>query len=490
MKLTDLLDGLDRRTLQGDPDTVDVSAGVVLDSRAVRPGALFAAVAGRTADGHAYLAQAARQGAVAALVERDDVPAPAGLCLVRVADVRRAAARAAARYFGDPGSRLAVIAVTGTNGKTSVAYMLEAVLRSLGQRVGVIGTGGPRLDGRPVPVATSTVTTPQAPELQEILRHLADRGTDTVVLEASSTALLQHRTDDCAIDIGVFTNLTPDHLEDHGSMAAYQDAKMRLFDGQCALAVANADDPVSARIRQLMPHATLTFSTEGNAADFTATDIETTATGSTFTVHHAGRAHPFRLPLPGRFAVANALAATAALGAAGHGLPETAAALAALAPIPGRFETHRTRGGAVVVVDYAHSTDSLEQVLTTIRGFATGRVTTVFGCGGDRDTTKRAPMARVAAEHSDSVVITTDNPRTEDPEAILDQIEAGLTGTPTPHRRIADRRAAIAYALAAAGPEDVVLVAGKGAETYQLVGDRRLPFADMAVVRELDAAGA
>lgn len=485
MKLSDLLHGLDHHVVTGQADDVDITGGVVFDSRAVTPGSLFAAVAGRHVDGHRFLAQAREAGAAAALVERD-VEAPAGLCVVKVANTRQATAHAASRYFGEPGRDMQVIAITGTNGKTSVAYMLDTILTAAGRRVGVIGTGGPRLAGEAVPVKTTTTTTPEAADLQAILRYMADQNATTVVMEASSTALMQHRTDAAAIDIGIFTNLTPDHLEDHGTMQAYQAAKMRLFDGQCALAVTNADDPVSATVQALMPNATVTFSAAGQPADFTATDIQVSATGTTFTLLHSGNQLGVQIPIPGHFAVANALAAIAAAAAAGIDTQAAIGALAALPQIPGRFETYRARSGAVVIVDYAHSEDSLDKILHTIKTFATARIITVFGCGGDRDTTKRAPMGRVAGQLSDQVVITTDNPRSEDPESILDQIQSGLAATGTPYERIPDRRVAIGHALHVARDGDVVLLAGKGAETTQLVAGNHLPFVDMAVVKEHD----
>ncbi|MFC9324289.1 UDP-N-acetylmuramoyl-L-alanyl-D-glutamate--2,6-diaminopimelate ligase [Kitasatospora sp. NPDC057015] len=485
MKLTDLLAGHPCTVLRGDP-AVEITGGVTDSSEDAGPGSLFVAVPGRHTDGHAFLHRAAAAGATAALVSTAPTAPPDGLCVVLVADTRVAASLAAARYFGEPGRAVDVVAVTGTNGKTSVAAMIESVVGDLTPApVGVIGTGGLRLGGRPVPLATSTPTTPQAVDLHRILAHLRDRRARTVVMEVSSMALAQHRTDHVFAKVGVFTNLTPDHLDDHGTMDAYKRAKLRLFDGLCEQAAVNADDPVAAEILALMPEA-VTYGID-RPARFRATDVVVTAAGSAFRLEHAGRSHRARVPVPGLFGVYNALAAVAACQVLGHAVPDVLCALERLPQIPGRFESLATPTGATVVVDYAHSTDSLEKALTTVRGFATRRVITVFGCGGDRDATKRAPMGAIAGRYSDLVVLTSDNPRSEDPEAILDAITEGLAGTGAAHERITDRRAAIAHALEHAGPGDIVLVAGKGSETYQLIGDQVLPFEDMRVVRELTA---
>lgn len=296
--------------------------------------------------------------------------------------------------------------------------------------------------------------------------------------------LLTHRVDHAHTDVGIFTNLTQDHLDDHGTMENYRDAKLRLFQGLCRRAVVNADDPVGAAIGALMPGAVTTYALD-TEADFRASDLTMDAFGTRFTLHHEGRKYPAAIPVPGRFSVANALATVAACHLLGHDLDGLVGALDRMPPVPGRFERFETPAGTSVIVDYAHSPDSLEKVLSTLRDFARGRIVTVFGCGGDRDITKRARMGEIAGTHSDLCVLTSDNPRHEDPGTIMDQITPGLMATGTPFERLADRRRAIAFALADAGPDDIVLIAGKGSEPYQIVGDRLLPFSDMATVREL-----
>ncbi|MER6005060.1 UDP-N-acetylmuramoyl-L-alanyl-D-glutamate--2,6-diaminopimelate ligase [Nonomuraea angiospora] len=489
MNLRDLLAGCDYRILHGDPDRADVHAGIACHSQRLATGSLYIAIPGNRTDGHRFIADAVARGAVALLVEHPPAaPMPSHVCVVQVADTRATAPLVAARYFGNPSAELRVVAVTGTNGKTSVSYMLETALR-MGTRaaVGVIGTDGSRVGDEPIGIETTTPTTPEAAELQHILRAMRDRGADTVVMEASSMALKLRRVDHTDIDVGIFTNLTPEHLDDHGTMEAYKQAKLVLFGGMCRRAVANADDPVSADIIALMPGAVTTYGLD-TAAEFRATDLRVDATGTSFILHHAGHRQPARVPVPGRFAVSNTLATLAGGHLLGHDLDTLIDTLRALPAIPGRFQTYQTPAGVSVVVDYAHSSDSLQQALTTIREFADRRVVTVFGCGGDRDPGKRAPMGEVAGTHSDVVVVTSDNPRTEDPDAIIDAIMNGLKTTPAVAERITDRRHAITRALETAEPGDIVLIAGKGAEPYQIIGERQVPFDDMSTVREIAAS--
>ncbi|MBT2493258.1 UDP-N-acetylmuramoyl-L-alanyl-D-glutamate--2,6-diaminopimelate ligase [Streptomyces sp. ISL-96] len=488
MKLSELLAGHDHEVLQGNPDTV-ITAGTCFDAHRASPGTLFIAVPGHVGGGPEAVGPALARGAVAVLVDGDSgdriSPAPAGVCVVRVPDTRKAAAAVASRYYGEPGRGMDMVAVTGTNGKTSVSYMVESLLRiAEGAEVGVIGTGGSRIGDEMIPMPRSVLTTPESPDFQYLLGRMRDREVSTVVLEATSMGLLTHRVDNAFIDVGVFTNLSQDHLDDHGTMENYRDAKLRLFQGLCRRAVVNVDDEVGASIVAMMPGAVTTYAIDAEA-DYRATDLSMDGHGTRFTLHHDGRKYPAAIPVPGRFSVANALATVAACHVLGHDLARLVAALDRMPTAPGRFERFETPGGTSVIVDYAHSPDSLEKVLTTIRGFAKGRVVTVFGCGGDRDITKRAEMGEIAGTHSDLCVLTSDNPRNENPEEILDQITPGLAGTGTPFERFADRRSAIEYALSAAGPDDIVLVAGKGSEPYQIVGEQLIPFSDMATVREL-----
>ncbi|MFJ2030467.1 UDP-N-acetylmuramoyl-L-alanyl-D-glutamate--2,6-diaminopimelate ligase [Streptosporangium sp. NPDC087985] len=489
MKLSDLLAGYDHQVLQGDPESVDVRAGVAYDSRRMTSGSMYVAMWGSRTDGHRFVRDAVERGAVAVMIDHPIADSlPPQVCVVQVADTRATVPVVASRYFGNPGREMDVVAVTGTNGKTSVSYMMEEALRTgVKTRAGVIGTDGYRVGHEPIKIDRTTPTTPESVDLQHILRCMRDRGAGTVIMEASSMALTLHRVDCTDISVGVFTNLTPDHLDNHGSMEQYKQAKLLLFRGMCRRAVVNADDPVSTDIAALMPGAVTTFGIDSATADFRATDLVVEPTGTRFILHHNGHQVEAKVPIPGRFAVHNALATVATCHLLGHDLDPVLDALASLPPIPGRFETFQTPGGVSVIVDYAHSPDSLEKVLSTIRGFARRRVITVFGCGGDRDRTKRAPMGEIAGKHSGFVVVTSDNPRSEDPETIVDQIIAGVAATGTEHERITDRQAAIQRALAVAEHDDIVLIAGKGAEKYQIIGELTVHFDDMETVRKLAA---
>jgi UDP-N-acetylmuramoyl-L-alanyl-D-glutamate--2,6-diaminopimelate ligase len=491
VKLSELLYGHDHQVLHGDQDT-PITSGPCLDADRVTPGSLYVALPGHREGGPEALGEALARGAAAVLVEGPDPaghrPADTGACVVRVPDARIATALVSARYHGEPGRAMDVVAVTGTNGKTSVSSMYESLLTlSEGARVGVIGTSGARVGGAPIPMPRSVLSTPESPDLQYLLACVRDRGGDSVVLEATSMGLLNHRVDGSFIDVGVFTNLTQDHLDDHGTMESYTRAKMLLFQGMCRRAVVNADDPVGAAIPALMPGAVTTYAVDADA-DYRATDLVVDASGTRFVLHHDGHKYPAAIPVPGRFSVSNALAAVAACHVLGHDLGALVDALDRMPQIPGRFEHFGTPEGVSVIVDYAHSPDSLDKVLCTIRGFAPRRVLTVFGCGGDRDTTKRVRMGEIAATYSDLCVLTSDNPRYEDPEAIMDQVAPGIAAVGTPFARVGDRRGAIALALSSAEPGDVVLVAGKGSETHQSVGGDLVPFDDMTVVRELARA--
>ncbi|MCX5144893.1 UDP-N-acetylmuramoyl-L-alanyl-D-glutamate--2,6-diaminopimelate ligase [Streptomyces sp. NBC_00338] len=494
MNLRELLAGHDHEVLLGDPEA-PITAGACFDAHRVTPGSLYIAVPGHEEGGPGAVGPALARGAVAVLLESGEPEilaavqaADTGACVVRVADTRIAAAVVTSRYFGEPGRSMDMVAVTGTNGKTSVSYMVESVLRiAEGAKVGVIGTAGSRIGDALIPMPRSVLTTPESPDFQYLLGQMRDQEVGTVVLEATSMGLLHRRVDRAFLDVGIFTNLTQDHLDDHGTMEHYRDAKLRLFQGLCRSAVVNADDPVGAAIAPTMPGRVATYGIDA-PADYWATDLNMNAFGTEFILHHDGSKYPAKIPVPGRFSVSNALASVAACHLLGHELAGLVAALERMPPVPGRLERFETARGTAVIVDYAHSPDSLDKVLAAVRDFARGRVITVFGCGGDRDVTKRARMGEIAGARSDLCVLTSDNPRNEDPEAIMDQITPGLLATGTPFERYADRRDAIAFALASAAPEDIVLVAGKGSEPFQIVGEQLIPFSDMATVRELAAA--
>lgn len=446
---------------------------VAFDHRSVTPGSLFFAVPGERADGHEYAAEAVAAGAVAVVVERWlDLGAPQ----VRVASVREAMGPMSSMAFGNPSSSMATVGITGTNGKTTVTYVLESIFEAARWRSGVIGTTGGRLDGEPLPLSH---TTPEAPDLQRVLALMRDRDVRAVAMEASSHALAQHRTDGVVFDVAVFTNLSQDHLDYHASMEAYFAAKARLFTPAHALyGAVNVDDPVGRRLREA--EIPITTYAVDNAADLRASDVGVTADGLSFVLGGVA----FRSALRGAFNVANI--AGAVVAARHLGVPDRAIVdgVAALRAVPGRMEPVDAGQDFLVVVDYAHTPDSIRSVLRAARPLTSGRLILVFGCGGDRDRLKRPAMAVAATQGADLTVFTTDNPRSEDPLAILAEVQRGAVDSGGEHVVEPDRRSAIRAALHEARAGDVVVIAGKGHETVQEFSDRTIPFDDRTVARE------
>jgi UDP-N-acetylmuramoyl-L-alanyl-D-glutamate--2,6-diaminopimelate ligase len=455
--------------------------GITDDSRLVAPGALFIAVRGHTVDGHDYLAAAARGGAVAAIVED---PARTALPAMVVRDGRRAAGIAAAAAWGEPARDLTLVAVTGTNGKTTTVGMLRHLLHEPSNPAASVGTLGVLTgsEGHPLP-GGSGLTTPGPVEMHRALRALVDAGVRSVAMEVSSHSLEQRRVEGLRFAAAVFTNVTRDHLDYHGSMEAYVAAKARLVEylAPDGVAVVNADDPAWETLGVTPRRVQFGLAARG---DVTASDVRFTAQGSTWWLEAGAERAGVRLPLLGDFNVMNALGAAATAWALGQRTDRLAARLSAMPQIPGRLE--RILECPTVLRDYAHTPDALERAMDAVRPFTTGRLIVVFGAGGDRDRGKRPLMGAVAAEKADLAIVTSDNPRTEDPERILDDIERGMP--PSGHERIEDRRAAIARALELAGAHDVVLLAGKGHETYQIRGTQSFPFDERAIVTELAAA--
>lgn len=489
--LRDLADALRRRELlTGGPGDAEVPVrGVAHDSREVAPGDVFVAWRGARHDGHDFVRDAVDAGAVAAVVERpvEGVPAPQ----LRVGDGRRAAAVAADWWYGSPWRELEMVAVTGTNGKTTTAALTRHLLAadtpaaSMGT-LGVVGT-----DGRVRP-GSEGLTTPGPVDVARWLATLAAEGVGAVVVEASSHALDQQRLDGVRFDAGAFTNFSRDHLDYHDGPGGYFRAKARLVEllEEGAAAVVNADDPAWG---ELPDHRgpTVTFSVEGDG-DVRARGVQLHPGGARFHLTAGGADGeedlPVELPLVGRFNVENAVAASATARALGRELDAIARELSRAPQVPGRLE--RVAGGPCpVYVDFAHTPDALERVLDALRPFVRGRIVLVFGAGGDRDRGKRPRMGRIAQDGADIAIVTSDNPRTEDPDAIVDGIVAGMDEGR--YERIVDRRRAIARALEVAAPGDAVLLAGKGHERYQEVGGTRRPFDEAAIVRELlaDAGG-
>ena len=453
------------------PDPSALSA----DSRAVAPGAVYVAVRGSQADGHRFVPDAVRRGAAAVVVE---AAAGAGVPEIVVRDGRRAAGVLGAAWYGHPARKLALVGVTGTNGKTTTTGLIRHLLNATGAS-GSIGTLG-AFDGKGDAVLSTagTLTTPGPIDLQATLAALVERGVERVTMEASSHSLDQGRLDGLRFDAGVFTNLTRDHLDYHGTMESYLAAKLKLGGmlAERGVEVVNLDDTAWA----VMPVSSrrVTFGVHP-AADVRATGIVLDAAGSRFRLEGCFGTTEVTLPLLGDFNVANALAAAACALGLGMPLADVAARLATSPQVPGRMEL-LSETPCVVLRDYAHTPDALERALATLRPLTRGRLVVVFGCGGDRDKGKRPIMGRIAAEGADVAVVTSDNPRTEDPAAIIDDIEQGMGGIA--HQRIVDRMEAIHTALRQAHPGDTILLAGKGHENYQVLGTEKVPFDEREIV--------
>jgi UDP-N-acetylmuramoyl-L-alanyl-D-glutamate--2,6-diaminopimelate ligase len=502
-RLGDLLRGFTGISVSGTVDR-DI-ARVTADSRRVIPGTLFVALRGGHVDGHRFLDDAIARGAAAiAGADADAIRRVAGPAdLVRVVVPEGAAwfGVAASRWWGDPSHRLGMIGVTGTNGKTTTTHLIRSIYEAAGRRTGLIGTVAYLIGDE---VRPASHTTPDAETLQALLAEMLARNVSDVVMEVSSHALAQDRVAGCAFDVGVFTNLTQDHLDFHGTMDAYASAKQRLFDSlgrdnpkdRPRLAVINRDDPRWSEMARASREPVWTFGLDP-AADVRPESVSSTVDGLRCRVRTPKGGLDLNSPLLGSYNLSNLLAATAT--AVGHDVPMDAvrAGVAGMKRVPGRFEKVDAGQDFTVVVDYAHTEDALRRVLAVARDLCRGRLITVFGCGGDRDPGKRAPMGRVAAHASDLVILTSDNPRGEDPLAILSAIERGLRDelaargpdkpsafSRQPYLTLPDRREAIDRAVQAAEPGDLIVIAGKGHEDYQIIGERRLAFDDRAVARE------
>jgi UDP-N-acetylmuramoyl-L-alanyl-D-glutamate--2,6-diaminopimelate ligase len=485
MLLSDLIREMPRISVLGRAD-VEINS-IVYDSRQATAGSLFVAVRGEAFDGHGFATAAARNGAAAVVAEQEMAGIPLEkVGLVVVENSRAAMGQLAARFYDYPSRKLNLIGVTGTKGKTTTTYLISSVLRATGQKTGIIGTIGSRIGDE---VIHSEHTTPESVDLQALLARMVEAGVESVAMEVSSHGLAQQRVGGCEFDCGIFTNLTRDHLDYHSTMEEYLEAKLLLFrehgSAKEFTSVVNLDDPVSAQVLRAANGRVLTFSAK-SAADITASEIRTSANGVLYVLGFGQERAEVSLKLGGLFNVYNSLAAAGAGISQGLSLSQIAEGLGRAETVPGRFEAVECGQDFAVVVDYAHAPDALENVLKTARELTDGRVIVVFGCGGDRDRGKRPIMGRIAAEMADHCVITSDNPRTESPTAIIDEILTGINGGGRARVDVqVDRREAIASALKMADPGDLVLVAGKGHEDYQIFADKTIHFDDREVVREI-----
>ena len=490
MILNEILNGIERKKIHGDVG-LEIS-GIALDSQKVGRGYLFAALRGEKQDGHSYIKQALERGAAALLLERFTDDVPQGVTVVEVEDSRVALAGVAANFYGRPARSLTMVGITGTNGKTTITYLLESIWKAGNKNPGVIGTIDYRFSGRRT---EAPMTTPESVEIMRLLGEMRDAGVDRVAMEVSSHAIDKERILGCEFDAAVFTNLTQDHLDYHGSMENYRNVKKRLFtellrdsSKERKYSIINIDDPAGVQIADEAVGEVITYSIDNPGADVYAFDHSVTGSGISADINTPWGRLEVSSRLFGEHNLSNILAAATAALATGSTPSEVEEGLARFSVVPGRLERVENPCGFEVLVDYAHTPDALKNVLMAIRPLTPGRVVLVFGCGGDRDRAKRPIMGRIGMELSDVLIITSDNPRTESPEKILDDVERGVKEAAGPdekaYSRIEDRRTAIKEAVGIARPGDTVLIAGKGHEDYQIVGTVKHPFDDRKVAAE------
>ena len=460
------------------------------DSRRAREGTLFACIVGAHVDAHSFIPDVARAGARAVLTERSSVDVPAGVVVLYVPNLEKALDTIVPFFYDYPARAMRVVGITGTNGKTTTSYLVRAILRHAGRRVGLIGTIQAMIEDEVLPTSN---TTPDIIVLQQMLAEMRTRGMDAVVMEVSSHALALGRVAGIEFDTAVFTNLTQDHLDFHKTMENYARAKAHLFELVSApgakegkTAVLNADDAASETMRAYTRCPIITYGVD-HPADLTAQDVQLACDGMELTLMHGGkRLFHLHTGITGLFNVHNVLAAVGASLAEHVAATDIAAALTAFTGVPGRFELVREGQDFAVIVDYAHTPDGMENVLRTARAVTKGRIIAVFGCGGDRDRTKRPIMGRIGAEMADIAILTSDNPRTEDPAAIVDEVERGVLPVigDKPYEKIVDRRTAIFHAIGRAQAGDTVVILGQGHETYQILKDGTIHFDDREQARE------
>ncbi len=474
MKLQDLLrgTGIVLQTIDGEREIT----GITCDSRRIEKDGVFVCIDGTAMDGHRFAADAEKAGATAILTQRD-----MGLrTQLLVADTRRAWAQLCANWFGHPAKKLHLIGVTGTNGKTTTTCLMKSMLEYAGHKVGLIGTVQNMIGDRALPAGH---TTPDSYDMQSMFQLMVAEGCDYCVMEISSHALDQQRAAGCVFDVGVFTNLTQDHLDYHGTMENYMAAKKKLF-SMSRVGIFNSDDSWASTMMEGVPCAVTTFSVNSHTADYVAHNVQHRADGVSFELVGTGAIGRVRLAIPGQFSVYNGLAAATACLAVGMPFAQVIAALSAATGVKGRAEVVPTGRNFTVVIDYAHTPDGLENICRTLKECCAGRLVTLFGCGGDRDKTKRSQMGKIAADLSDYVIVTSDNPRSEQPTAIIADILVGLHGTKTPYTVIENRVEAIDWAISHAQAGDTILLAGKGHETYQILADGTIHLDEREVVAE------
>lgn len=481
MKLRDILENVEGKLINGKTD-IDINA-MTIDSRKAKDGVLFIAMVGMTVDGHRFIPAAYENGCKAVITEHSIEDIPEDMTVYQVENARDALAVIACNFYDNPGKDLNIIGVTGTNGKTSTTYFIESVLNHIEHKTAVIGTVEIRIGGKKREIDFATSTTPDTIELNKMLRIMADEKCDDVVMEVSSHSLELKKVKGLKFKVGVFTNLTQDHLDFHKTMENYCAAKAKLFN-MCESGVVNADDEWAERIVENASCSIMTYSIE-KPSDLQAKEIEYLMDRVHFTVNINGENVRFELMVPGRFSVYNALAAIGAMLSLGVPVKDIQGGINNIKGVPGRIQNIPNNKGFNVIVDYAHTPDGLENIINAVREFTKGRIITVFGCGGDRDRTKRPIMGEIVARLGDIPIITSDNPRSEEPYSILKEVEAGVKPVTKNYEMIVDRKEAIRKAIEIAEPGDSIIIAGKGHENYQILRDKTIHFDDAEAAEEI-----
>lgn len=480
MKLKEILNNVDGRLIQGNLDT-DIK-GITIDSRKTAEGIMFVAMVGMSADGHKFIPSAYDNGCRAVLTEREVEGLPLDMTVFRVKSARTALAIMAANFYSSPSKEMSMIGVTGTNGKTSTTYFMESVLNYVKRKTAVIGTVEIRIGGEKRDIDFATSTTPDTLELNQMLRIMADEKVEDVIMEVSSHGLELQKVDGIDFEVGIFTNLTQDHLDFHKTMENYCKAKAKLFK-MCKHGIVNADDKWSSMIIENADCDIITYGIDSEC-DLKAKNIEYKMDRVDFTVCINGEDTNFELKVPGRFSVYNALGVIGAALAMGISVNDIKEGINNIKGVPGRIQNVPNDKGFNVIVDYAHTPDGLENILNSVREFTKNKIITVFGCGGDRDRTKRPIMGEIVAKLSDVAIVTSDNPRSEEPSEILKEIEVGVKPVTDDYIMIVDRKEAIYKAVAMAKAGDSIIIAGKGHENYQILKDKTIHFDDVEVARE------
>ncbi len=481
MKLNEITFNLDIEAVSGHTD-IEIT-GITYDSRIVKEGDVFVAIEGHKSDGHDFINEAIKNGAIAVVVQRD-VILNTEIPLIKVKDTRSALAKMSSEFYNNPSSKFNLIGITGTNGKTSTSYIIESIFRVSGKKIGVVGTIGCLVNGKNIKTKN---TTPESLELQQLFDEILKSNVENCVMEVSSHSLEMSRVACSDFDVGIFTNITKDHLDYHKTFENYYNAKKKLFFMTDKYNIINIDDEYGKMLIDELSAINTPLLTYGieSKADVYATDLHFKATGVSFKLHTPKNNIDINMSIPGNFTIYNSLAAASCAYVYGISIEHIKEGLEKVEGVKGRFEVIPTDKDFTVIIDFAHTADALDKVLSVIAQFAEGRKIIVFGAGGDRDRSKRAPMGEVAGAHCDLCIVTSDNPRTEEPQKIIDDIIEGVKKVNGNYIAIIDRKEAIEYAIKNIRPKDVILLAGKGHETYTIIGDKVLVFDEREIVKEV-----